>query len=505
MYSLVKEYIQKTSAGCQHAVDFFLKIIESRGFRLFTYGYFLFQSIYVAISTNWRIVPDAGAHLGRIRLFARDGIDPFIQNQKGFHFLGDMVRNPDTLYHYLFSLVYRVSPFEDADALGNQLPSDDTATILLFKFLNIALVLGGLVMFYKLMKQLGLPALVRNLSLFMMTNALMFIFLSGGINYDNMLFLVAMTVFYFLVKFMQTHSLRSLLALLSFLAITGLVKVAFMPIGIVVFVIALYVTTKHRSELLSEVKNVPQLPRAKKAAFGALVALLLISGTFFVERYGVNVAKYGTPQPGCLQLHTLEECNKSAIFARSQRFQDTPTTYELGPIEFSVEWSLKMRSYLFTAIGHKAFSETNLIKYGSFLFAGLMAIAAIRKFDRKEHEINTLLFISLYFVLILLLINYFRAYMNSGIFGIALQGRYVFPVLPLLFAIGNYYVLKFFSKRWLHALYSVFILAIFIPSGILNYIFWTDKSWHTEYVPDIHYVIQQKLRWFNAKIISIFY
>jgi hypothetical protein len=329
--------------------------------------------------------------------------------------------------------------------------------------------------------------------------------LAGGINYDNLLFLVAMSVFYFFVKFMQSRTLKSLLSLLMLLAIAGLTKTAFMPIAAVVFTLTGYFAFRSRKDIFSQFKGVLRLQSMQQATLGVLLMLLLFFGGLFVERYAVNVVEYGSVQPGCIQLHTREQCSKSAIFARKQRYENTPTTYEFGPREFSVKWAKKMRSYIFTAIGHKAFSETNLIKYGSYAFIGLMVLATLAKFDRREKEVNILLAISIFFILVLLAVNYFGAYMTSGSFGIALQGRYAFPVLPLLYAVGNHYVFKLLAWKWLKALYALFILVIFIPSGVINYIFWTDKSWHTEYTPDIHHTIQQNLRWFNYKVLKIFH
>ncbi|PSO43389.1 hypothetical protein BRC19_00805 [Candidatus Saccharibacteria bacterium QS_5_54_17] len=395
-------------------------------------------------------------------------------------------------------------PFQDPNPLSNQVPKTDTATIMLFEFLNIALVLGGLIMFYKLMKRLDLSALTRNISLFMMATTLMFVFLAGGINYDNLLFLVAMSVFYFFVKFMQTRTLKSLLSLLILLVIAGLTKTAFMPIAAVVFVLTGYFAFRSRKDIFSQVRGVLRLQKKQQAILGVLLILLLAFGGLFVERYAVNLVEYGSVQPGCLQLHTHKQCSQWGVFSRRQKFESTPTTYEFDPSEFSIKWAQRMRFYTFSAIGHASFAETNLIKYGSYAFIGLMVIASIRKFDRREKEVNILLAISIFFILLLLAVNYFGAYMTSGIFGIALQGRYAFPVLPLLYAVGNHYVFKLLAWKWLKALYALFILVIFIPSGVIHYIFWTGKNWHTEYTPEIHHAIKENLRWFNYKVLKIF-
>lgn len=485
--------------------DKFLQGLSSRWFFYFSFIWFLVQTSYLAITAHYRLIPDAATHLSKIKLFARDGLDPLIKNQEGFYFVGEMIRRPDTLYHYLMSLVYRVSPFLENSNVAPGLTSENTGTVLMLRFTNIFLVLGGLVLFYLLMKRLGLPVIVRNLSLFMMVNTMMFIFVASSINYDNMLFLMSMAVFYFLVMFMQKRSIYILLLLLGSLAVAGLVKKSFPPIGVVVLPLAVYYAYKSRYSIKKQTINILKSSWWKRVGLGSLLAVMLLFSGLFVERYVVNVIKYGDPVPGCLQLHTYEQCSQNALFKRSQRFENTPTTYEIRPPEFTYKWSDRMRESVFSVLSHKSFSETKIMTYGSYLFIGLMIIATVRKFDPKEREINTLLFISIYYILVLLAVNYFKTYMNTGIFGIALQGRYAFPVLPILFALGNYYVFKLFAQKWLKALYSLFILIIFIPSGILNYIFWTDKEWQTDAVPAIQHEIKRGLWWFNKNILGIFH
>lgn len=500
----MKNFIFKGREVVSYVSDKFLQGVSSHWFLYFIFAWFLAQTSYLAITARFRLIPDAGTHIAKIKLFARDGLDPFIQNQEGFYFVGEMIRRGDTLYHYLMSLVYRGSFFVGDGNTTPELAGENTETILLLRFTNIFFVLAGLVLFYLLMKRLGLSAVVRNISLFMMANTMMFIFVASSINYDNMLFLMSMAVFYFLVVFMQTRSLYGLLMLLGSLAIAGLVKKSFLPIGLVVLLLVVYYTCVYRHSIKEQVLNVLNSSWRKKVAYSALLVFVLLFSGLFIERYGVNIVSYGTLNPGCLQVHTYEQCSESPLFTRGQRFRNTPTTYELQPPEFTYKWSNRMRESVFGVLSHKTFSETKIMTYGSYLFIGLMIFAAIRKFNLKEREINTLLFISIYFVIVLLGVNYFGAYMTSGQFGIALQGRYVFPVLPVLFALGNYYVFKLFAQKWLKALYSLFILIIFIPSGILNYIFSTGKEWHTDTVPAIQYEIKQILQWFNKNVLGVF-
>lgn len=445
-----------------------ISAFSSNAFLIATYVWFLLQTSYIALFTRYRIAPDAHAHLNLIKLYVRDGLDPFIQNQEGFYFLWEATRHPSTMYHYLLSFIYRASPFTEE------------GTILLLRFANIAIVLGALVVFYKLMKRLHLPKAARNISLFMLVNTMMFTFVAASINYDNLTVLVSMAVFYVFVLFIQKTTIKRLLILLFLLAFSGLVKYSFMPLAVPVFFIALFFAWKRRNELREDATKLIVSNKKQKLATGVLAFLLIATSFIFIERYAINVVQYGSVKPKCDQIHEVQQCRKSPLFRRSEEFANKTPTHEINITQYPLRWATRMKGTIFTVVSHRAFSQTDIADYGSYFIMGIMGAATITQIRKGSREINILLGMSIYFILVLLYVNY-KSYLGHGRFGIALQGRYAFPVLPLLYAIGNYYTFELLRRtKTLQALYLSCGFIIFLFAALPSMLFSAGPDWYKD-------------------------
>src|SRR4029078_6207021 len=126
------------------------------------------------------IPPDERFHYGTVQLFAQNGWLPFIHNQLGHYNLGEVAHTPYFLYGYILSIPYHFL-------------NHVNGSIYILRLLNIALGAASLYVAYRLFSKLGLPQAVRNLSIFMMANTLMFVFLSASVSYDNLFIFIVLS------------------------------------------------------------------------------------------------------------------------------------------------------------------------------------------------------------------------------------------------------------------------------------------------------------------------
>lgn len=455
------------------------KYVKAHYIELAIFAWFIFQAIWIALSTKPGIPPDENFHMKLIRLYSERSFDPFLDNQEGYFVLGDVIRNPSILYHYLLSWPYRLlSNFENI--------------YIWFRFFNIALAVASLYMVKRIGETLNLSRTAINLSIFMLANTLMFVFLSASVNYDNLIILLSLASFNLLLALFKRIKPKTFLLLLSVILGGVLVKLAFLPLAILE-VGALLIW--YRKSIFSQFKSIYTSIITKKFVTRnmALLVVFLLLIIIAVERFGLNYAQYGKLLPACTQVHAIEECRNSAIFRRGESIKQMNLQPEFGLKQFIPKWVEAMKRKTYGIMGHKSTGETPFIKYGVWLIAALMLIAVVTKFDKKEVPINYLLLIGVTYVSILLYVN-FSTYMRTGLYGLALQGRYAFPVLPVLYLVGNFYVARLLTKKKLIPLYAIFVIGVFITAGLPSYIYLTDASWHNDFMVEINRTIKDLMQ-----------
>lgn len=423
----------------------------------------------MALSTRVGIPPDENWHIGLIRLYTRDGIDPYIQNQEGYYFLGEVIRNTSFLYHYLLSFILRL-----ADTLGL-----NEASIFLLRFINVGIGFLTLLVLWKLIDALRLPKLVRNLIIFMMSNTLMFVFLSASINYDNLLILLSMLSMLIFVYMLQSPTIRKGLLLLVVMTLAILTKYTFLPIAVLLILLLVIV---HRSKINDIPKSISAAWVGDKKVIGALLIALLLLGFVGLERFGGNMLKYGKITPKCNQVLQVSQCEQNAIYQRSVEFsklKPNPVSH-FSTTEFTFNWFMSMQDRTFGVFAHKSFLPFEKLRSAFLLFSIITSCLVVRKLKKEDTELVALLFLAVTYTIVLWSVNR-DSYNNHGIFGVALQGRYALPILFIPYTLGALYAWKTTGKHIiLQGFFVCGIIIVFILSSLPSYILRTDSSWHTE-------------------------
>jgi hypothetical protein len=106
------------------------------------------------------------------------------------------------------------------------------------------------------------------------------------------------------------------------------------------------------ANLLNSTKNGWKvLPSIKKIL---LVLLVLFFSLFALERYGVNVAKYHTPVPDCIQVLSYDKCKSYGPWIRDYNFSKNKVTgVDTSPVAYTTRWTYGMWLRNFYSIGGK--------------------------------------------------------------------------------------------------------------------------------------------------------
>jgi len=458
-----------------------LRGIGSKKFLYATLIWFVFSAGFIAMTTSRAVAPDETAHLSRVKIYAEGGVTPFIHQTEATYYLGAVEQQPNYLFHYVMSMPYRFMP----DAWS------PNTKIVLLRLINMVFVLCGLVVFSRTVRRLTRSTLVQNLSVFMLSNTLMFVFLAGVLNYDNLFFLTTCVAFYYLVKLLQKFSLQDFLKLGIAVAIALLTKFTFVPLA-VMFAIVLIV--RYCRELRSVWQtSKTEIKEYRKPLIILAILFALVFG-FFAERYVGNFIKYGSYRPKCENVLGHEKCLSSALYRRNLSFKDKEVTQKIPNEQFVAKWMLRTKETIFGIMGHHSLAQAPLIKYGSLVVIAVMLFAFVRTVSPRDSTMFYLIAIILMYVGALIIHNH-NLFQRSQIFGMALQGRYIFPVLGMIYFVGNFFVERLMRKnRVAYASYALFVVVLFFASALPAYIYVTSSIWFMPSAEPFVHQIQLVLR-----------
>jgi hypothetical protein len=465
--------------------------LGSRRFWYVVLGFFLFEALWFVFSAVYPMAFDEDFHLGVIRIYAEHW-SPFLTiHPQGADQFGAVVRDPSYLYHYLMSFPYR---------LLVQLTDNMTVQVIVLRLLNVALFTGGLLLFRKVMlRAKASPALTHtSLALFILIPIVPQ--LAAHINYDNLL--MVMLPLMCLTVFNLTDSFRKgridVAAALGFLAIClymCVVKYAALPflVGAVVFLFAMfmrYFWGRMRTVGPAIWKDTKQL---RRPILLTLVAICLLGTVLFVQRYGVNVARYKTPVPDCGKVLTVEQCVAYGPWGRDYYFEQArPSEFNPNPLAYMSEWLEGMWFRTFFAVSGPASNFTNypplVVPAHTAVVVLIFGVVASVFWWRR-------LFIGdAYLVFFVTLIGVYCAILWFDQYGmyrqtaqpVAINGRYLLPILPLLavvlgrgFSSAINSVRKPLNRTTIKAAAATLTIVLFLHGGgVFTFILRSDSTWY---------------------------
>jgi hypothetical protein len=443
-------------------------LLSTRLFFWTVIGLFIAQATWLAFSLAYPIIFDEKFHFGVIQIFSHQWA-PIISHQPtAYDYYRDLSHESSYTYHYLMSFPYRIF----AQVMG-----DPVKQIIALRMINIGFVAAGLVVYAKLLREVGISLRYISLGILLFTLLPMVPHVAATINYDNLLFLLAAWYMLICVRAIQVGR-SGKLPWLNYISLVGigsfasLAKYSFLPVfagTLLYLVVDLIIKIRHGVPL--NLRN--WFVHEDKMKLAIVSSLALLSVGWFTRIYVMNVINYGVPNPACRVTLSLKRCEASDVVRRNIQAEATKDNRPAAPLpDYTLSWVANMlRGSSFavanTVDNHNSIKEPlpifyNLLFFGSIL--SLVALAVVWKALNKGQEWQ-FVFISAILVIasvyILNVSDYYKfhaAYAN--------QPRYLFVALPILSVmIVDAWALALRGRNWAKALLFVGVMGLVTQGG----------------------------------------
>ena len=417
--------------------------------RVIVFSWFLFQMLYFALNIKRGASPDENYHIEVSRFYSTPHVF-HLENTDATIRYGSLTTEP----HFYYLLMGKLLLLKPSSIIDYEY----------LRLLNIVLSLFSLYLTLLLAKEITSNKLIQISILIAQSNVLMFVFLSSMVSYDNMVNLLAVASFVFLFRFIRCTNLTYLLLVLSTMAIGALTKVTYLPLILLEVIVLLFYAKKiflHRIQILSE------FGIAKNIIIG-LVFLVFLGGDIYL--YGGNFINYHSIRPGAEVVIGKEKAlNGYGIYMRNYNLLTTAHTREEIPlVKYIPMYFTRTMETIFSVVGHLSFPRgIPDLKFYLFLFVICFSVSIYHfKLIYHDQKLLILLFLFTSYILIVFYVNY-SSYTQLRSFGVALQGRYNFPIISLMAVYGmNTMLFKLSDKAKIPV---ILILSFFL---VYNSFFW---------------------------------
>lgn len=406
-------------------ISFWNKHNETIVLVMLTLIFFAF-SLFIAFNLKPGIIPDEPAHFQFSKHFSST---PWIPTDiYETYTLGWYIEQNPFLYHWINGRIINLINLVSPDAT-------DWAVLVSLRVFSGFYAVGTIVYCYYLSQEVIKQRWWRLLPVFFLSNTLMFVFLSGGVNYDNLANFFSMAGLFFLVRVLnKKHYLINSLLWMILIALGCLVKYPILPLALAMLIVWLVFSIKSRPTILSS-----QTIGVKTICL-AILLLVLLYGNFAI--YGVNLIRYQSLTPSCREIHLETQCQLSPFERRHEalaldRKMTISESIERGypnPIRYAGNvWIEIMIVRTFGIAGHLSYKPVQIVNFFRFMVYGTIILSLIF-IKRYAFTTYSLMGIVLFYSATLLYQNY-TSELVYGFLHIAFQGRYIFPVIGAIYTL----------------------------------------------------------------------
>lgn len=462
------------------------------------------QAVWIALSGRYAMAFDEDFHLGIIRLYAQHA-SPFWGTQApGGGTFGAVARDPSYLYQFLMAVPYRVIKL---------FTGDQTVQVLWLRAINIGLFAGGVALYRRLMLKIGLSTALVQACLLVFVLLPVVPLLAAQINYDNLLLPLTAVALLLTIKLEERLTrqrrldAKVLLQLLVICLLTCLVKYAFLPVFAAITGFVAVRVWQTRSSLSGRWFGlVPSWRQLGKGVQTGLAVSVVVAAGLFAERYVVNVVRYHALVPDCSQVLSIKQCRQYGPWIRDYNFKlnKLDTDAKASPLTFTTDWFYGMWLRLFFAVDGPANdfqTRGPLIMPGVagmvFAVAGAVALLfsaprLLKKYGTPVGWLFVAVILSYGFALWLDELQAFIATAQP----VAINGRYLLPILPLVFLLIAAAIRELVTRPALKAaIAGVAIVSLLWGGGALTYILRSNNAWYwpNPAIRHLNYDVQRTL------------
>ena len=421
---------------------------------------FLSYSLFLATNLKRGIIPDEPAHLIFSKHYSttwgipEDTVETYSQ--------GWYIQHNPFLYYWIngraINFIHSIYP-----------TVSEWQILVSLRILSVLYSIGTLIFCYLLSKEIITDKWWQLLPPFLLSNTLMFVFLSGGVNYDNLANLLSMAGLFYLIRVLKKKNfvLNSMFWMIC-ISLGTLVKYPILPLALIMFIIWAIFILANRNNL--SIENVS----SKRVIILGIILLLTVTGNLLI--YGVNIIKFDSILPACNQILTEEQCELSPYFQRHQEIGlDKKLTVlesiELGypnPVKYFFDsWIDFMLYRIFGILGHMSYFPSHIIIFYKLLLFWIILLG-VRYIEKPSITILSIFGIFVFYLLVLFYQNY-NSELTYGFIQVALQGRYIFPVIGLFYVIMSF-MLNIVKKKPIEIITLIFIISLFLIGGPIKFI-----------------------------------
>lgn len=462
-------------------------VIGSRRFWYGVLAFFVVESLWVAFSARYPMAFDEDFHMGVIKIYSHHWL-PFLTAQPdGANQFGALQSDPSYLYHYLMSFPYRlIAACTDSQAVQ----------VITLRLLNIPLALGAIVLFRRVLVRLGASSALAHTALAVFVLIPIVPLLAGQVNYDNLVLLLmawmCLLAFDVYAALRQgVFLVRTVLVLAVVCLLASLVKYAFLPMVVVTGVFLAVGAWQGFHEMgwralwAAVVAHWQGLSR--RTAVGLLLVLLVSAG-LFAQRYGLNVMRYHAPIPSCEIVLNDTACREYGPWLRNYELSEAKgeAMPPMSPAGYTWLWLESLHYRLFFVVNGPFDDFRNYppmpLPAAVAIVVAVSGVVAIGLFGRRIFAGRPLLLyaaaLTLFYMLVLWAEDYSQ-FVETGQ-PVAINGRYLLPVLPLLAAVFG----RALHVAWSHTprfkpVAVVAVLLLFLQGGgVISFILRSDAGWY---------------------------
>jgi len=318
----------------------------------------------------------------------------------------------------------------------------DTTEFVVLRLLSVIYSTVSVLICYLLAKEIIKNRWGQIFVVFLLTNTLMFVFLSGGNSYDNLLNLCSFAGIFYLTRVFKGKPFykNSLMWLISIL-FGSLVKITMLPLAAITGLLWFVYIVKNRQTI--NFRFIWDL----KAISISLICIALFAINFAI--YGVNIIKYRTLYPACTQMFTEEQCmnypqyvrDKALGLGKKLSLTDVVRGGYPDPVEYGFDyWLSYMLTRIYGIMGHQNYFPDVSITVHRLLI--LWTIFITIKYWKKPSYPIASLYIVLFFYILVVFLDSYNIELLFGFKNAGSQGRYLFPVIGIYYTTMVYYYCK---------------------------------------------------------------
>jgi hypothetical protein len=347
---------------------------------------------------------------------------------------------------------------------------------ILLRIINILYSLFTLIGVYILSKEFFKKGWLRLLPVFLLSNTLMFLMLSSSINYDNLANMLAVFSILFFIKSIKNRGdWGNLYLMIIVIALGSLTKYTFLPLAFILVLLSILFVVKNWKIYRREFKNQSHY----------LIIPILILTVMNIGVYGVNLIKFQSLTPKCLDVMTYDQCLENGVFYRDNvtipavevnLFRMIFSGERLDPIRYTGIWIWEMSKRIFGIMGDKSLFANDWILPFYIFYILLASILGISNWKRLKKEVKYLSVITLFYLAVLLFIQNYDMYLKRSYPTLALQGRYMFPVISSFYILMTLFLNRIRSK-WLRGLVFTGLVVLFIVGCLPFFFLNVESSW----------------------------